>query len=252
MDPWCRPLYETSDDEDVDEARPSGVPWPNGRLPLLDKPARPASDGEKHALKRARVARIDMPAAARTDFSGMRPDSDMLEEHECKVQRLASRLDGQRVIPIDKDVHSVMSSTAGAGSQDFHEYRLRRRHERGRLGAAHAEAMKAKVREQWELEQGDRAAEQQQKTAKRAAKRQRQKAAKQAPTSSADGGAASTPTASEPDSHAVKCDGDAAAATRSDVVAAPKVGSLQHMLTAEGDWEVHHLTASGDWVVGVG
>eukprot|EP00964_Phaeocystis_antarctica_P027500 scaffold15515_cov54-Phaeocystis_antarctica.AAC.4 len=39
----------------------------------------------------------------------------MLEEHESKVQRLAGRLaDGQIVVPIDKDVHTVMGSTAGA------------------------------------------------------------------------------------------------------------------------------------------
>ena len=167
MDPWCRPLCEqeaegggsSSDDED-EEARPRGVPWPNGRPPLLDAPARPASDGEKRALKRARVARIDMPAAARSGFSEMRPDFAMLEEHESKVQRLAGRLDGEVAVPIDKDVHSVMSSTAGAGSQDFHEYRRGRRHERGRLGAAHADAMKAKAKEQWEVEQAERAAEQ--------------------------------------------------------------------------------------------
>ena len=44
----------------------------------------------------------------------MRPDFTMLEEHESKVQRLAGRLeDGQIVVPIDKDVHTVMGSTAG-------------------------------------------------------------------------------------------------------------------------------------------
>ena len=249
MDPWCRPLCEqeaegggSSDDDEEEEAQPSGVPWPNGRLPLLDKPARPASDGEKRALQRARVARIDMPAAARTDFSEMRPDFTMLEEHESKVQRLAGRLDdGQVAVPIDKDVHSVMSCTAGAGSQDYHEYRQRRRQERGRLGAAHAEAMKAKVKEQWEAEQGERAAEQQQKTNKRAAKRQRQKAAKQAPTVAADN--------PEP---SVLPDGDA---TRADGAAAPKAAHAhrrRHMPTAEGTWEVHHLAASGDWVLGLG
>ena len=79
----------------------------------------------------------------------MRPDFTMLEEHESKVQRLAGRLeDGQIVVPIDKDVHTVMGSTAGAGSQEFHEYRHARRQERGRLGAARAEAMKVKVKEQ--------------------------------------------------------------------------------------------------------
>ena len=102
-----------------------------------------------------------MPAAARSGFSEMRPDFAMLEEHESKVQRLAGRLDGGEVaVPIDKDVHSVMSCTAGAGSQDFHEYRRGRRQERGRLGAAHADAMKAKAKEQWEAEQAERAAEQ--------------------------------------------------------------------------------------------
>ena len=91
----------------------------------------------------------------------MRPDFAMLEEHESKVQRLAGRLDGGEVaVPIDKDVHSVMSCTAGAGSQDFHEYRRGRRQERGRLGAAHADAMKAKAKEQWEAEQAEWAAEQ--------------------------------------------------------------------------------------------
>ena len=164
-----------------------GVPWPNGKLPLLDKPARPASEGEKRALQRARVARIDMPDAARTDFSAMRPDFAMLEEHESKVQRLAGRVEDEGlVIPSDKDVRSVMSSTAGAGSNDFHEYRHARRQERGRLAAAHAVARKAKEREQWESEQGERAVEQEEKTAKRAAKRQRQKAAKRAATGGAD------------------------------------------------------------------
>ena len=76
MDPWCRPLGEKeeegggssdNDDEEEEVTRPRGVPWPNGRLPLLDKLARPASDGEKRALNDDRyVARIDMPAAART------------------------------------------------------------------------------------------------------------------------------------------------------------------------------------------
>ena len=257
MDPWCRPLCEqeaegggSSDDDEDEQARPSGVPWPNGRLPLLDKPSRPASDGEKRALKRARLARIDMPAAARTGFSEMRPDFAMLEEHESKVQRLAGRLDaGQVVVPIDKDVHSVMSCTAGAGSQDYHEYRQRRRQERGRLGAVHAEAMKAKVMEQFEAEQGERAAEQQQKTNKRAVKRQRQKAAKQAPTGAADDGGASTP--ADPEQAAVLPDGDARDAS-SDGAAAPQVGSLRHMPTTEGNWEVHHLSASGDWVLGLG
>ena len=161
MDPWCRPLGEKeeegggssdNDDEEEEVTRPRGVPWPNGRLPLLDKLARPASDGEKRALNDDRyVARIDMPAAARTGappetapapapapepepalslslrlslrpaaapavagFSEMRPDFTMLEEHESKVQRLVGRLaDGQVVVPIDKDVHTVMGSTAG-------------------------------------------------------------------------------------------------------------------------------------------
>ena len=192
------------------------------------------------------------PAAAPAvaGFSEMRPDFTMLEEHESKVQRLAGRLeDGQIVVPIDKDVHTVMGSTAGAGSQEFHEYRHARRQERGRLGAARAEAMKAKVKEQWEAEQGERAAEQQQKTNKRAAKRQRQKAAKQAPTGDPDHGGASTPAAPEP---AALPDGDTTCSDGAAAAQPAQVGELRHMPTAEGNWEVHHFSASGDWVLGLG
>ena len=171
------------EDGDEDDGCPAGAPWPNGRPPHLDRPVRPYSEAQKQrALKR--VARIDMPNEARREFSSMCPNFAMLEEYECKVERLSSRFQDEQVVPMDSELSNTMSSTAGAGSSDFHEYRQNRRKERARLGAAHAEARRTKEREQWEAEQADREAEEQKKTAKRAAKRQRQKAARRDSTSS--------------------------------------------------------------------
>ena len=70
---------------------------------------------------------------------------------------------------------NVMSSTAGAGSGDFHTYRGFRKKENARIADFEAARKEDEARRAWEAEQAEREADVLAKRSKKAAKRARQK-----------------------------------------------------------------------------
>lgn len=75
-------------------------------------------------------------------------------------------------------VYNTSSSTAGAGSGDFHQYRMIRRTEQARVARIEEDWKKKTEEEEYEARKREREQQAEEKTAKNRAKRQKKKAKK--------------------------------------------------------------------------
>eukprot|EP00873_Tetraselmis_striata_P011614 jgi/Tetstr1/431878/TSEL_021368.t1 len=104
-------------------------------------------------------------------------------------------------------IFNVSGSTAGAGSGDFHQYRMARRREQSRLARIEKMAEEEQERGDFERQRDKRAAECEERSAKRRAKRQKKKAKKRAKGASEPGDGA-PPSAGDGDSEPEQADLD--------------------------------------------
>ena len=123
----------------------------------------------------ARTNAVHMPVAAKRNFSAMKADMAQLEQFEERVGRAVEKAQMKEGALQTDAVINVMSSTAGAGSGDFHMYRGFRAKEMTRQQDMEAERREEAANRAWEEERAEREAEVAAKTAKKSAKRERQK-----------------------------------------------------------------------------
>ena len=118
---------------------------------------------------------IPMPKAARDSFNSMQPNFNALAKFEKKLDRFTQRMEDKDSGVKTEAIVNVMSSTAGAGSGDFHTYRGFRKKENARIADFEAARKEDEARRAWEAEQAEREADVLAKRSKKAAKRARQK-----------------------------------------------------------------------------
>lgn len=93
---------------------------------------------------------IPMPKAARDSFNSMQPNFNALAKFEKKLDRFTQRMEDKDSGVKTEAIVNVMSSTAGAGSGDFHTYRGFRKKENARIADFEAARKEDEARRAWE------------------------------------------------------------------------------------------------------
>ena len=156
---------------------------PGALVEYVERPVR------RSAPRRSLACRAALRENARPPPPVARPPQgrtgDAVKDLEAKLDYI------QKNVPTV--VHNVMGSCAGAGSGEFHTYRMQRRREMFRLERMEAEAAKEQEQTEFEERQAKRAAEADARTSKKRAKRQRKKENREAREGKAAGPAAGPP-----------------------------------------------------------